>query len=280
MRTSRLGRYPALTVLATEHRREPEFNIRVPSMHERPVAPWVVRILKSILFALLFGAVSSPLHGAQSNQELPEITVRLYNYARATDETLIRAQQTTTQILLEAGVRLFWLQCTLNEHGSAQDPRCHQVRGPAAIWLRVCPREMTPKGIMRPGTLGFSLMPEQGTAMTAWVYFDRIEKLADRAKLKKGALLGTVMAHEIGHLFLGIHSHAPEGIMSIPWDAKTLHKAGLGQPAFTATQADELRKEAVRRLEEGRAFAQSSMASSFQTSEGRRPRGFARTPQE
>ncbi len=55
------------------------------------------------------------------------------------------------------------------------------------------------------------------------------------------------MAHEIGHLLLGVTSHSREGIMSIPWDAKKLQQVDLGRLGFTKEQASKLNAEALRR---------------------------------
>jgi hypothetical protein len=212
-------------------------------------------MLKLALFGLLAAAASFPRvarcaqnHGAGEIADLPQITVRLYNYAAASEATLIRAQQQASQILLEAGVSLSWLQCTLDKQGLAADPRCHEIRGPAALWMRICPKEMVPEGGLVPGVFGFSLMPEQGPAMTAWVYFHRVEELADRIQLCKGGLLGSMMAHELGHLLLGINSHSRVGIMSLPWALETVRQASQGRLSFTPEQAARIQFEARRRL--------------------------------
>jgi len=207
-------------------------------------------MLKTVLYALLLAAITPPLaaRSAENPEELPEIIVRLYNYAGAAESILSGARQQATRILLEAGVRLRWLTCTVNEQGVAEDSRCYQAQGPAAISLLVCPRQMTPKAGLPPGIFGFSLMPEQGPAMSARVYFHRLEELADGPQLRKGPLLGSMMAHEIGHLLLGVNSHTREGIMSIPWDPGTLRKADLGQLGFTGKEAAAMRAEAFRRL--------------------------------
>jgi len=205
-------------------------------------------MFKVARYVLLFAAITSSLVAQPAGSELPEITVRLYNYAGAPQDTISSAQRQATQTLLRAGVRLLWLQCTLNEQGSAEDRRCHQVRGPAAIWLRICPAEMMPKGGLPPGVFGFSLMPEQGPAMTAWVYYHRLEELADRIEFRKDLLLGSMMAHELGHLLLGVNSHSTKGIMSLPWERETLQCALQGKLRFTSEQAVKIQFEARRRL--------------------------------
>jgi hypothetical protein len=92
-------------------------------------------------------------------------------------------------------------------------------------------------------------MPQLGEpARYARLYFHRLTELADGRQVRRGVLLGAMMAHEIGHLLLGVNSHSREGIMSIPWDPRMLHQVDLGQLGFTAAQASALRAEALQRL--------------------------------
>ena len=209
-------------------------------------------MLKTTLFGLLLAAITAPLaaRGAELPQEPAQITVLLYNYAGAPDHTLSLAQQQASRLLLETGVRLVWLSCTLNEQGVAQDPRCNRAQGPAAVSMLICPREMAPKQGLPRGIFGFSLISENGISKSARIYLHRLEGLANGPNLRKGPLLGSMVAHEIGHLLLGVNSHARRGIMSIPWDSKKLRQADVGQLRFTNKEAAAMRAEALRRLGE------------------------------
>ena len=71
--------------------------------------------------------------------------------------------------------------------------------------------------------------------------------MADGRKVRRGVLLGAMMAHEIGHLLLGVNSHSGEGIMSIPWDVHKLQQINLGDLGFTPEQAATLKAEALHR---------------------------------
>jgi hypothetical protein len=74
-------------------------------------------------------------------------------------------------------------------------------------------------------------------------------ELADGRKVRLGVLLGAMMAHELGHLLLGVNSHSREGIMSIPWDARKLQHVDLGRLGFTGEQASKIQAEALRRAD-------------------------------
>lgn len=125
-------------------------------------------MLKTLVFLLLLAAFAAhPVgRGAENLGDLPEISVRFYNYAGAAGGLLEQAQHQATRILLEAGVRLRWLSCTVSE-GVVEDPRCDQLEGRAVLSLLVCPGHMVPKQGLPPGIFGFSLMPEHGHATSA-----------------------------------------------------------------------------------------------------------------
>ena len=56
-----------------------------------------------------------------------------------------------------------------------------------------------------------------GTSPSKMIFADRIGQTALQylAKFHRG--LAHVMAHEVGHLLLGTHSHAPTGLMAVSW---------------------------------------------------------------
>jgi hypothetical protein len=206
-------------------------------------------MFKSILCGLLLSAFAPQLTagGAGNDTSVPEAIVQIYNYAGVGEDFLPRAQQEAARIFLEVGIRLSWLSCTPTPQGTVDDPRCHQ-RGLNVVSLMICPEAMLPKGGLPRGIFGFALMPEPGEpARFARLYFHRLAELADGRKVRRGVLLGAMMAHEIGHLLLGVNSHSREGIMSIPWDAHKLQQVDLGRLDFNPEQAVTLKAEALSR---------------------------------
>jgi hypothetical protein len=59
-------------------------------------------------------------------------------------------------------------------------------------------------------------------------------------------LLGSAMAHEIGHLLKGSNSHSPQGLMSAHWYANELRAAAMGSLDFTADDAVLMRPRLVQ----------------------------------
>jgi hypothetical protein len=56
-----------------------------------------------------------------------------------------------------------------------------------------------------------------GRGQLATVFPDRVRGLARRAAVDYAPLLGRVMAHELGHLLLGVSTHSATGLMRGNW---------------------------------------------------------------
>ncbi len=57
------------------------------------------------------------------------------------------------------------------------------------------------------------------------------------------------MAHELGHLLLGVNSHAPTGLMHVPWYKKELDSIAQGSLLFTSWNGDRMRRQLLARLQ-------------------------------
>ena len=70
-----------------------------------------------------------------------------------------------------------------------------------------------------------------------------------------GPILGHVIAHELGHL-LAWETHSPSGIMRADWNSADLRDAACGQLRFTIQQAEIIRAEIRRRIEQQQTVQQ------------------------
>jgi hypothetical protein len=99
---------------------------------------------------------------------------------------------------------------------------------------------MNPKLRDRIDVLGTAYPNPQGAGYFAYVFYDRVQELAQRRSLGH-ALLADVLAHEIGHLLLGSASHSPSGIMSAHWDYEELRNVSEGAMWFVPAQSKIMR---------------------------------------
>ena len=179
-----------------------------------------------------------------------EITVRLYDFADTPAHEVARAQQEAASIFARSGIGIDWLVCTLDETGTPADPACHKARGPAVLNLRLVPTEMEPRNGLPGGIFGFSLMSTgRDFSSTAVIYLGRVSAIADGRKYRRGVALGAMIAHELGHLLLGVGSHSKLGLMSLPWGPELLTAADQGRLEFTKREARQLREAVEERVQ-------------------------------
>jgi hypothetical protein len=88
--------------------------------------------------------------------------------------------------------------------------------------------------------LGTAYPNPQGAGYFAYVFYGRVQELAQRRSLGR-ALLAEVMAHEIGHLPLGSASLSPSGIMNAHWDYEELRNVSEGAMRLVPAQSKIMR---------------------------------------
>jgi hypothetical protein len=91
--------------------------------------------------------------------------------------------------------------------------------------------------------LGHSMIDTAtGTGTLATVFVDRIEVMARQARTDRPAMVGRVMAHEIGHLLLGTNAHSKTGLMREIWTLAELTRNRAQDWLFSNAQSDRLRE--------------------------------------
>jgi len=201
----------------------------------------------TVLFALtLTHSFFSPLTAQETGGDA--IIVRVYDFAGTQSDELARAQQEAEGIFARSNVRLSWLDCTIDAERKPADPACNTVKGPSVLNLRLMPEHMEPKQGLPPGIFGFSMMSTTGGfSSTTNIYVIRVGAVADGRKYRQPVVLGAIIAHELGHLLLGIGSHSKTGLMSLPWGPKALTAADQGTLSFSKKESRNLEKAAAER---------------------------------
>jgi hypothetical protein len=190
------------------------------------------------------------------------ITVWIYNHAEVPGSTLAKAQHVAGRIFRETGTEVKWLHC---QRSAAEPPAhhgCNKPFGFADIALRIVPRSMAAHLDPRRESLGFAI-PSVGSGhgADAWVFYHRVEELAQSGLAPRYVVLGHAMAHEIGHLLLGANRHYPQGIMSPDWSPEDLKLATWGMLLFTREQAERIRAEVLARVKAQAAAETPEVAS-------------------
>jgi hypothetical protein len=192
------------------------------------------------------------------------VTVRVLNYAEVPSVVLNRAEADATWVYQQAGVATEWVDCSFT---SGQTPRAHSCEAPlrrTEFVIKVLPSEMMRHFHRRRAALGFAALPDspdpEKLATDAFVCATCVEELA----LAKGrelerdsfyaAILGSVMAHELGHLLIGIEGHSAAGIMHMPWDLEEFTMLLQHRLLFTRGEERKIQAQVRSRMSEERGM--------------------------
>jgi len=181
----------------------------------------------------------------------PCLSIRLYNLADVTPQTLDRAAEEATRILTTAAVDIVWQQGPVDSPEARTFDQTGYRKGQhpkpdTRNYLVVCIRHGDPASAF-PGSLGFAL-PDARLGVHATIFYDRIEEVTKLVIITVPKMLGHVMAHEIGHVLLGSTEHSSAGIMKAIWHRNDFQYDPAGRMEFTPEQRSVIRERASVRV--------------------------------
>ena len=169
----------------------------------------------------------------------PHFTVSVYNDAGVPPTVLDRAEQRAGSIFAHADLEVVWVNCP--ETSSEQALACNPIDQPGPIALRIIPNATSSTSN---AVFGVAFLSPDGAGKYSDIFWRRAENLHATSKVDLGSILGSVMAHELGHLLLGLHAHAFNGIMRAHWGAEELRQIGMGTLLFMPREAELMRGKA------------------------------------
>lgn len=115
-----------------------------------------------------------------------------------------------SRIYHSVGIKLHWktgcTQAEWNGPGTASAPNLTTI---GIGWARKAPPTM-------PSGARASARPFQQVGERVTLYCDRLTPLFEQRELAP-AILGHILAHEIGHVLMGYNGHTTEGLMKAAW---------------------------------------------------------------
>lgn len=189
---------------------------------------WLIMVS---LFVLLWGNIAAGSEGRRD----PEITVLVQDSAGISGAVLNEAELEAARIFRAAGIAIAWLDCSTGSAGV--DDACHGVPGFRQFVLHIVSKGKTSSDLV----FGVAFLGQDGTGKYSDVFFDRVEQAQGKFCTNRTRLLGTVAAHELGHLLLGSHAHSHAGVMTPVWKDQTLRRMEMGSLLFTREQASLMR---------------------------------------
>jgi len=175
--------------------------------------------MRAIVLRALIGGLLPLVTVAGAAAETPvTLTVRLYNASDVQTDALAASRDTAESILRDAGLNVRFREC-----GRTTDS-CDRPLAHCEVVVRIIAAPPF-NATLDPDAYGVTyIVKNTNRGWLATVFGDRISAAATRASVDPGTLLGRVMAHEIGHLLLGLDYHGSAGLMRAAWLDDTLDR--------------------------------------------------------
>jgi hypothetical protein len=192
--------------------------------------------------------------GAALGLPATPVRIAIRNDARIPERVLTQAANEASRIFRQAGVDTVWIVCQSSNAGTSTQPDCLSSGDLTHLSLRIVPWSSQ----LGDSTFGVAFLSDAGVGVYGDVFYPLVEKLHSDCDASLSRVLGHVMAHEIGHLLLGLHSHSALGIMQPQWQGEALRRIGMGTLLFTAEQARSIREKLLAKSEDAMATAPGS----------------------
>lgn len=227
-----------------------------------------------LLLVTFLSPIAFPAWTETFPDERPQVVVSVYNDAGVSATVLIQAEQEAAKIFDRAGLDVVWKNCSplpkrvgpddvrageRSSPGSESDQAglrptgrvgapvptrfglesldCASFEWPTHLAVRVVPQSR----LSTNEVFGVAFLSAEGTGCYSDVFYDRVMELHANWNVGLQDILGSVIAHELGHLLLGSNSHASAGIMRAHWQGEELRRLSRGNLWFTSVQADHMR---------------------------------------
>jgi hypothetical protein len=197
--------------------------------------------MRAVMVVLLAGTMPLVCVGAEPSLTL---TVRVYNSARIPAPELLAARQAAEWIFQGTGVTVIFRQCGHPALPQDRIDRCDESLTPSEVVVRIIDAPAFNPDLHSEAYGVAYVVKETNRGWLATVFSDRIGGAATRVGVDAGTLLGLVMAHEVGHLLLGVGYHSELGVMRADWPDGLLNFRN-GQWHFSTLEAARMREAAA-----------------------------------
>lgn len=165
------------------------------------------------------------------------VNVSVFSDVPMPEEILVLAQQRASQIFSSAGVDVLWINC-IHGLGTIPEQSCSKTYGPRDLVLRITSHVSSATS---DAAFGVAWLDADGSGRYADVFWTRAQELRTNSNADLGRILGSVMAHEMGHLLLGVNSHSTSGLMQARWSGSALHRIVMGTLLFLPDEGERMR---------------------------------------
>jgi hypothetical protein len=188
-------------------------------------------VLSAIFICIVGGAAQECLGQSQP------VTVSVFSDVLIPELVMALAEQRASQIFSSAGVDVVWINC-IHRRSTTPDQECNKSYGSRDLVLRITSHVSSATS---DAAFGVAWLAADGGGRYADVFWNRAQELCANSNADLAQILGSVMAHEMGHLLLGVNSHSVSGLMQARWRGGELHRVAKGTLLFSPDQAERMR---------------------------------------
>jgi hypothetical protein len=201
------------------------------------------KTLASILWLLLAAnVIGASALAKDRDADPPNLRVSVFNDANITERKLLRVETVASRVFARSGVVVEWLNCGRQNETKEEEADCAEA-SLRHLQIRILFKSLN----LKQSAFGISYLDGDGTGCYADVFYGGLADVEEAGRPGSATFLGVVMAHELGHLLLGINAHSSTGIMRPVWNDDDLVAASKGNLYFTEAEGQILRA----RLESG-----------------------------
>ena len=200
---------------------------------------------RALAAAFIAAVAHAAVPGIASAGARPQLTVvvRVYDGYGMGGVESGAARTSLKDVFADAGITFTWIDCLAA--GRDSDP-CAAPPARGELVVRFVHSSIGQPG--DPVAMGDALVSGAGTGTVVTVYPDEVQR-AVGAWNAAGPLLGRVMAHEVGHLLLGAHAHAKDGLMRPIWSREEIARDSRFDWRFSKREIGHMRERLAARLE-------------------------------
>jgi len=114
------------------------------------------------------------------------------------------------------------------------------VRDPAVVHVIVIGDETGALRRARDTVMGATIWTTARTPIV-YLFYRRVEAVSAKYASAVSMVFACTLAHELGHVLMPGHMHAPEGLMRASWRREELQRADQGQLQFTPEEVARIR---------------------------------------
>jgi len=160
----------------------------------------------------------------------PVFAVLAFNFRPVPNDIVLRAEKEVDQIFGRAGMKIVWYECP-----TGNEP-CRKRPGRVFfLAIKAGPIQNKFLDVVSGQTIAGNHL--------AVVYYDALPSISGgkTSPEESSTLLACVIAHELGHLLLGVYGHSVHGIMRDRWDIEQTRLALMSELDFLTEEGKLMR---------------------------------------